>query len=141
MLPYTRLLFYKSHTFISLAAQTGSLAYMMCYMWVMGIGQIKNLYSTEEQTHCLTHWGQTALQNGPPTSLEEATVDGEGAEVGGETPDVVEGYAGKVYPPKHGQATSKETGETFVAAVLTTVEAFVRVPPHTVTRVNAVWLT
>lgn len=135
---------HKSHTFTSLSVQTGDLAWMM-QLWMMHLRMmctvhVQNLYSTEEQGHCFTNWCQTALQYGSPASLTETTVDSERAEVGSQAPDVIEGYAGKVDTPTTGQTASKETGETFVAAVLTTVEALVRVPPHTVTGMDAVWL-
>jgi len=98
------------------------------------------LYSTKAQATCLADRGQTALEVGPPTSLEEAEVDGEGAQVGGEAPDVVEGHAGKVHPPEESDTTSKDTRQTFVTTVLTTVETTVRQSPHTITRVNTVGL-
>jgi len=108
---------------------------------MMCIGEVEYLYSAEEQAHCFTHGCQTALQDGSPTSLTEATVDGERAEAWSQAPDVIEGHIGKVYPPVHSGTTSKKARETFVAAVLTTVEASVRGSPHTVARVDAVWLS
>jgi hypothetical protein len=46
-----------------------------------------------------------------------------------------------VYAPEHGEATTEQQGEAFVAAVLAAVEAFVGGRPHAVHRVDAVRFT
>jgi len=96
------------------------------------------LYTAEAEPARLADRRQAALQHRAPAALAEAAVDGQRAQIGRQTPDVVEGQAGEVEAPAEREAAAEESAEALVAAVLAAVEAGVGATPHAVQRVNAV---
>jgi len=85
---------------------------------LVDLAQIEDLYATEAQSACLAYGRETTLQNRAPAALAETAVDGQRAQVGRQTPDVMEGNAGEVQAPAQRQTAAEDGGEAFVAAVL-----------------------
>jgi len=65
------------------------------------------LYTTKEETTRFTDRRQAALQDRSPTSLKEATVDGQRSQTGSVAPDVIEGDCGEVKAPEERQPAAE----------------------------------
>jgi hypothetical protein len=101
---------------------------------------VGDLDIVEAVTHRLEAWLHAALETGTVELLDAATVDHEGAEVGGHVPDVDERDPGKLAAPPGRQRKSVHDGQDVVQARLPAVEAAVGALVHAIERVGAIWL-
>jgi len=94
----------------------------------------------EENTASLADGVHAAVDAHSVQLLETSTVELQHLEARSDVPDVAEGDVGELTAPLGSDADSTEEGHQHVAEVLAAVEAFVRVAPHAVHRVEVLGL-
>ena len=78
----------------------------------------------------------TTVENASVQLLEESNTDGPVTHAWSVTPDVIEGGHGKIAAPEQSDTHATEICQDRVAAAFSTLEALVRVTPHTVSGSN-----